>query len=159
MINQETKFKLQAYLDNELSGAEARKVAAWLDRDAEGRALSAELSEIKTLLAGNELPKTLPESREFYWSRIERAIRQQEAGQEEPRDSLSGYSWWVRLVAPAMGVVVLLVAGLSLVRLNHRPTQVSYMYEIESPLENTGAISFHSQSAGMTVVWVESRGY
>lgn len=157
MINQESKLKLQAHLDNELSGGELRKVAAWLDQDAEARALYAELRDVKSIVQGNELEVALPESREFYWSKIERSIRAQPV-QREPQRFLPGYPWWVRIFAPALGVAILLVAALSLVRLGTTPTTVSYLHEIETPLEDTSAISFHSQAAGMTVVWVQSQG-
>jgi anti-sigma factor RsiW len=157
MINEESKLKLQAHLDNELSGAELRKVAAWLDQDAEARVLYAKLHDVKSIVRGNELEVHLPESRDFYWSKIERAIRQAPV-QPAPQSFLSGYPWWVRIFAPALGVAMLLVAGLTLVKLGTAPTTLSYLHEIETPLEDTSAISFHSQAAGMTVVWVQSQG-
>jgi len=158
MINQETKLKLQAHLDNELSERESREIAAFLADHAEARALQAELMGIKTVMAGNELEAPLAESRDFYWSKIERAIRQG-AGEERSKAFLVGYPWWVRIVGPALGVAMLLMVALSLVRLNTAPTQVSYLHEMETPLEDTSSISFHSQSAGMTVVWVQGQGY
>jgi anti-sigma factor RsiW len=158
MINQETKYKLQACLDNELGAAESRKTAAWLEQDAEARALFAELSEVKSLLAGNELEISVPEPREFYWSKIERALRSEPGRRGGSLARLRGYPWWVRLLAPAVGVGILLIAGVSLVKLPTTPTTVSYLHEIETPLKNTSTISFYSQSAGMTVVWVENQG-
>ena len=157
MINQESKLKLQAHLDNELSGGELRKVAAWLDQDAEARALYTQLRDVKAIVQGNELEVHLPESRDFYWSKIERSIRQAPV-QQAPQRFLSGYPWWVRVFAPALGVAMLLVAAVSLVKLGTAPTTLSYLHEIETPLEDTSAISFHSQAAGMTVVWVQSQG-
>jgi anti-sigma factor RsiW len=157
MMNQDIKLKLQAYLDNELSESETREFASWLERDAEARVLQGELNSIKSTLAGNEVEVKLPESREFYWSKIERAIRHGSQPKRGPA-FLSGYPWWVRWCAPALGVAVLLVAALSVIKLTTAPTQVSYLHEIETPLEDTGAISFHSQEAGMTVVWVQSQG-
>jgi len=74
MIDLETKLKLQAYVDNELSGREARDISARLDRDAEARALCAELTNLRTLVAAHELEVRVPESREFYWSKIQREI-------------------------------------------------------------------------------------
>jgi len=158
MMNQDTKLKLQAYLDNELSETEAREVAVWLAQDAQAQTLQAELNGIKSTLAGNELEVQLPESREFYWSKIDRAIHQG-AQTERRKVFLPGYPWWVRFCAPALGVAMLLVVGLSLVKLTTGPTKVSYLHELETPLDDTGAISFHSQAAGMTVVWVQTQGY
>jgi hypothetical protein len=156
MINQETKLKLQAYLDNELAGAQTRCVAARLEDDAEARKVYTELRDVKTALAGNELEMSVPETREFYWSKIERAITHPSASREA-RPFLTGYPWWVRLFAPALGVAVLLVAVLSLVKQTSAPATVTYLHEIDTPLEETSSISFHSQTAGMTVVWVQTQ--
>ena len=156
MINQETKLKLQAYLDNELAGAELRKMAALLDQDAEAQAVCSDLRETKRMLAGAELARSVPESREFYWSKIERAIATPAAAGASGV-FLPGYPWWVRLCAPALGLALVLVAALSLVKLANAPATVSYLHEIETPLEETSTISFHSQAAGMTVVWVQTQ--
>jgi anti-sigma factor RsiW len=157
-MNLETKLKLQAYLDDELGEAEVQGLASWLDQDPQARALYAELNDIKTVLAHNQPEVQVPESREFYWSKIERAILQTSA---KPEAELAGLRrpWWLRIFAPAMAVAVLALAAVSVVKLTTSPAAISYLQEIETPLEDTSAISFHSQSAGMTVVWVQSRGY
>jgi len=154
-MNQESKLKLQAYLDDELSGRELRKVTAWLEDDADARALRAELQGIKNVLRANEPELALPESREFYWSKVERAIRQ---APREPAVSgfLTGYPQWFRIFATAVATALLLVAAVSVLRLATAPSTLTYMHEIETPLEDMSAISFHSQSAGMTVVWVQT---
>jgi len=158
MITHDTELKLQAYLDNELSEKESREIATWLSQDAEGRSRAAELTDLKALLTHNELELKLPESREFYWSKIERDIRQNSA-QRLPAAGVSRLGWWWKILTPALGVAVLLIAGIPLLRLSTSPSQVGYLHEIETPLDETSAISFHSQSAGMTVVWVQSRDF
>lgn len=159
MINKETKLRLQAHLDNELSDRETREMAAWLDREPEARALYNELNNIKHLLVNNEPEAKLPESREFYWSKIERTIRQESAKAPASGAATGRFPWWVRVFAPALGVVVLLVSALSVVKFGTGPQTVRYLHEVETPLEETSAISFRSQSAGMTVVWVETQVY
>lgn len=157
-MNQETKLRVQAYLDNEASESESRHVAALVDHDPEARALCAELGEIRTILRHNELELKLPESREFYWSKIERAIRDQAV--PAPTEKLTGrYPWWVRVFAPAAGVAFLFVAALSVLKMTHGPSDVTYLHEIETPLPDTTSMSFYSASEGMTVVWVQSRVY
>src|SRR5881296_2996806 len=79
MINHETELKLQAYLDGELSPGEAKTVADLLRRDAGAQALYQELRIAKSLLAENELERKLPESGEFYWSKIRRQIEREES--------------------------------------------------------------------------------
>jgi anti-sigma factor RsiW len=157
MINERKKLQLQAYLDHELSPRQARRTAAWLEQDDEARALYADLSALRIALAGNELEAKLADSRAFYWSKIERGIRQNPTEQRAP--FLAGYPWWMRSLAPAVGATLLLIACLSVGRLTTPATSMSYLHEIETPLDDTTAISFHSQTAGMTVVWVQSQGY
>lgn len=156
MINLETKLKLQAYLDQELSDPDSREMAEWLERDPEARALCAELEGTKALLEAGEVELKLPESREFYWSKIERAIGR-EAAAPSVREPSAGRAWWVRFLAPVAGAAVVLATGLAIVKLATAPTAMSYLHEIETPLEDTSAISFHSQSPAMTVVWVQSQ--
>ena len=73
-MKHELELKLQAHLDGELTGREATEIAALLEHDREAAALFGELRNIKTALTGNELEIKLPETREFYWSKIEREI-------------------------------------------------------------------------------------
>src|SRR6266702_2258506 len=74
MMDYDAQLKLQAYLDGELPEAEARAVATWLARDREAVALLAELRATRKALAGFEAGIRLPESGEFFWSKIQRAI-------------------------------------------------------------------------------------
>ena len=83
-MNVEEGIKLQAQLDGELTGREAQEIAAFLENDAEARALFAELQQTRSMLTGNEPEFRLPESREFYWSKISRAIETGERKAEAP---------------------------------------------------------------------------
>lgn len=148
-------LKVQAYVDNELTQAEAREVAALVERDPEARALCAELKEVRNLVVANELPVALPESREFFWSKIEREIVRRSAS--APARSRS--QWWMRILAPAAGVAMLAAIVFVALRPESAPGQLSVLHEIESPLEEASTISFYSPSAGMTVVWVQTRDY
>lgn len=157
-MNQETKLRVQAYLDNEVSESESRQVAALVGQDPEAQAICAELGEIRTILRNNEPEFKLPESREFYWSKIERAIRDQAA--PAPAMKLtSRYPWWVRVFAPAAGAAFLFVAALTVLKMTHGPSDLTFLHEIETPLPDTTSMSFYSASEGMTVVWVQSRVY
>lgn len=158
-MNQQTQLKLQAYLDQELSGPEAREMAALLESDAEARALASELKEVIGVVRQNELAVTLPESREFYWSKIERAIRQGQVPATAPAEPAERSFSWMRLFAPAGALAVVLMLSLTVILTSNGPQPVSYLHEIETPLQETSAISFHSHSTGVTVVWVQSRPF
>ena len=79
MMDYEAQLKLQSYLDGELPENEAREVANWLGRDPEAVALFTELDQTGKALAGFQEDLSLPESRDFYWSKIRREIQREQA--------------------------------------------------------------------------------
>jgi anti-sigma factor RsiW len=155
-MNVEQQLKLQAWVDGELPEAEARQVEMLAERDAEARALAGELRMTKQFLAGNEAAMKLPESGDFYWSKIRREIGQLEKPATDPR----GDSWvfaWRRLLAPLSGVA--LIAFLSVLSLNlfHRAEiddSARYLVEVENLSDDIGSISYRSQSENMFVVYL-----
>lgn len=157
MMNRDTELKLQAYLDGELPDEEAREFLTWLDTDPEARTLHAELKGIKELMAGNELPVTVPESREFYWSKIERAIRQSDSDTEVAPSPARRSPWWLRVFAPASGLACVGLLAASLLWLPRQPSSLSYLHESEAPVDGVSTISFRSESAGVTVVWIQTQ--
>jgi len=155
-MNVELQLKLQAWVDGELPDGEARQVAAIVEQDKDARALASELRMTKQFLAGNETEAKLPESREFYWSKIQREIERL----EKPAAGSRPDSWvfaWRRLLAPLSGVA--LVAFLSVLSLNlfHRAEideSARYLVEVENLSEDVGSISYRSQSENMFVVYL-----
>ena len=149
----EAILRLQAYLDNEVSSADARQIASWIARDTEAKALYEELKATKDLLnPENELAVTLPESHDFYWSKIQRAI---DKAEQEPVQQTTHRPWWIRLLAPVAGAAVLGVFVFTSMSLN--PAQMSAVHQEESNNEN-GTITFRSKDRGMTLVWISSGG-
>jgi hypothetical protein len=67
--------------------------------------------------------------------------------------------WWARFLAPA-GVLATLAVFIALSL--RGPDDASKLWaledghDIETPLEETSSFSFRSESAAMTVVWVDS---
>jgi anti-sigma factor RsiW len=148
----EEMLRLQAYLDNEVSSAEGREIASWLARDAEAAALYEELKATKTLLAPeNEPVVTVPDSREFYWSKITREIERTE---REPAREIAPRPWWIRILAPVAGAAALALILFTSISTNPR---VSSVHQERSDLEN-GTITFRSKDNSMTLVWISSDG-
>lgn len=144
----EAILRLQAYLDNEVSSSEARQIASWIARDADAKALYEELAATKAaLVPDNEASVVVPESREFYWSKIQRQIEQAE---REPARKYSPRPWWIRLLAPVAGTAALALFVLTSISFN--PTTASLTEKSHS--EN-GSITFHS-NGGLTLVWLSS---
>jgi hypothetical protein len=96
----------------------------------------------------------LPESREFFWSKIEREIRRLDPAETRPQ---GGTFWKLRkLLAPLAGVALVLLLALSTLKTGiEEPT--GHLAEVENLSEHTGAYSFRSHSEKMFVVWVYDR--
>jgi anti-sigma-K factor RskA len=147
-MNQNLELKLQAWLDGELSAPEARRIGQEIAGDTEASRLVTELQAIKSALAGNEMALAVPETREFYWSKIERQIQREARSPravQAPRQAA-----WRHLLAPLAAF-----AGLAcMLLLAVKPFAPPIFDEISSTGEGMEAVTFHDQSAGMTVVWL-----
>jgi anti-sigma factor RsiW len=148
MKNHDSELKLQAYLDGELSAREAAEVKEWVAKDPDGQALLAELQNTKAAMAGSESELHLPESREFFWSKVQREIERQ----EKAAAAVPTMSWvaWVRhhLVSVGGAVALTCVLGLMLLGGGNGP-----LGEMEMTSDDVGAYTFRDQQAKMTVVW------
>lgn len=175
MMDHESQLKLQAYLDGELSGRAARGVERWLAADAEAHALAGELRNTRQALVGNEMPVPLPETREFYWSKIEREIRRQQTVESAPAVSRlvarlkgrvgvladrwspagSGFGvWWKRVLVPAVAVACLvMIVGVAVKQFGGRSGGAVGQHELVAALTDSGAITYRDDSTGVTLVW------
>ena len=164
-MNRETQLNLQAFLDGELPDAEAREVAELIAREPVAKALHDELSQTKSVLAAAEPAYVLPETREFYWSKIARGI---EAGgraggteaDEEGRAPWFSPAAWLRWLAPAAALAVLV--GLLVLPKSggHSPSYVTYLSHLDEEdavFTPNSSFTFRSESESMTVVWVQNR--
>ena len=155
-MTNEQQLKLQAFLDGELPEKEAREVLAWTQRDDDAAALLAELKNTRQALAKSESHLSVPETREFFWSKIEWEIQRQESAPATARDKsvfvlLRG---WLFPVATAAALALILM----LVHFNAPKTVAeavadSDMPVVETTLASTGATTFRDASEGTTLVW------
>lgn len=148
----ETALRLQAWLDGELSGPEAREVQSWLDREPETQALLRELRGVRDAMAEGEVTRRLPESREFFWSKVERSIAATTTSPSVP-DRIGGWPRWAVLVIPALATIVL-VLFLVMPSLNDAGPTAASRTDIESPCDDLSSFSFRSEAEGMNVVWI-----
>jgi hypothetical protein len=156
-MNDEKYLELQSWVDGELPAADAARVAAWVSADADAAALATELRQTRGILAGNEPELSVPESREFYWSKIQRAIEREEAAaaaQAVP----AGLPWTLafrRLLVPLSGfALVALVTLFSSGILRNHPGDLGQFIEVENLSEDVDSMSYKSQSENMFVVYV-----
>ncbi len=146
------QLKLQAWLDGELPKAEAGEVTNWVGRDREAAALLGELRRTREALTGAETGLRLPESREFFWSKIQREIQRLEAPAPKPARP-SYLAILRRFLVPASAVAVVVIAGLMLLQppgLGGRaPATV-----VETAVADSGAFTYRDYSSGATLVWL-----
>jgi anti-sigma factor RsiW len=147
----EDGIKLQAQLDGELTGREAQEIATLIENDAEARALFAELQQTRSMLTANEPEFRLPESREFYWSKIEREITRL----EDAPAVASAPAWLMflrrHLTAISGTAVAAALVMFAAVQMN---LSGDLFEEIDNPLDETSSFSFRSESQQMTLVWI-----
>jgi hypothetical protein len=161
VMTEEQQLKLQALLDGEdgvLPETEAREITALLARDADAVALWSELKNTCNALKGFETPGTagasptvkLPESREFYWSKIKREIERSTSAATPPQ-TVSLFTRLRRIMMPLGAVAILALVGIIALHAfsgGQRPIAVNSM------LADAGAFTYRDESQGMTVVWL-----
>ncbi len=151
-MNEEQQLKLQAFLDGELPEKEAREISAWLARDEEATALSRELRNTRQALKSSEASVRLPESREFYWSKIQREIERSER-MPAPAKRSSLLQTLLRVLVPASAVVTLAIAGIIAGKqFSFRP--VAGSPDSEMTVADSGTFTYHDYANGTTLVWV-----
>lgn len=143
----DSQLKLQAFLDGELPEAEARAVAEELARDPQGAALLAELRQTGQALAQYEPSLRLPESREFYWSKIQREIERQSTAQSPRSVSVPWRVRWLRFLAPATTVAALAVVALLVLRFQS-PSDTQFAQT------NPDAMTYRDYDAKATLIWL-----
>ena len=149
-MNHEFELKLQSYLDGELPAREAKDFAARAQTDPAAQALLEELRCTRTALRGNEPEHKLPESPEFYWSKIERGILAEEKlpGHRSSPFSMGWmFRYWPQLGGASAAALLLLIAAFLL------PSSPA-SEDIENPLTGTSTFTFRSEPDRMTLVWI-----
>jgi hypothetical protein len=155
-MKREMELQLQAWVDGELvNDLEVRACERWVNETPEAGQIVAALRATRAAIADGELPRSVPETREFYWSKIQRSIQADERSVAPTRVP----GWWqrlLRLVIPAGAVAA--VALLVLLPPMRDPARVNYgRAEIDTPLEDISGFSFRSDADGMNVVWVGTK--
>lgn len=151
-MTKEQQLRLQAFLDGELPENERREVAAWLASDPQAAALQRELKNTRQALADFEKGIKMPETREFFWSKIEREINRLEKPRPEPAGG-SLFVWLKRALISAGSLAVVLVVALLA-----WPHAATAQPEVETMLADSGAFTYRDEQAGMTVIWFSYDG-
>jgi len=151
-MSTEQQLKLQAFLDGELPDGEAREVAALIARDAEAARLHAELKNTRLALKGSEPGMVLPESREFFWSKIQREI-ERTAPVVKPEPQVSIFSMLRRLLVPMVSVAALVIIGVIAAKQFSSTADAATVGTV-TELADAGAVTYHNYETGTTLVWL-----
>ncbi len=157
MKDHNEQLKIQACLDGELTGAEARQVEQWLAEDAQAKLLHAELQATRDSLKSHEPEVKLPVPHAFNWSQIQKRIAAEEA--LSARQAATGFDLLAvlrRYLAPisSLAVLLALAVGIGLLLTNRGGTD---LVEVESYSDEVHVSSFHAASEKMFVVWVSAK--
>jgi anti-sigma factor RsiW len=148
----ETQLKLQAFVDGELPEAEAKQIARLLEQDPQAAALAAELRNMNGALAEFESELRLPETREFFWSKVERDIRRTEAA-PAPSVQAPFHVRLRRLLVPITGVALVALAGIIMTR-QEGIALFPGAGDSETALSDSGAFTYRDYAGGTTLVWL-----
>ncbi len=151
-MKKDIQFELQAYLDGELSSGEAKAIADWVAQDVDARALLAELTNTRNALAGFESEIKLPETREFYWSKIARDIQHQE--KRVPVSSSASILTLLRRLRVPSGIMVALLMGLLVVKQQLGVDRRFGVAETDTAQVDAGPFTFRDFASGTTLVWL-----
>jgi anti-sigma factor RsiW len=151
-MDYEAELKLQAFLDGELAEVEATEVAGWVARDLEAAALLEEMRMTRTALSGFEAAIQLPESREFFWSKVQREIQRLETPTAKPAPTPL-LTLLRRFLVPASALALVFAGVMVLIR-PAGPDNRASAAETETALADSGAFTYRDYSAGTTLVWL-----
>jgi hypothetical protein len=120
-------------------------------RDKQAAGLLAELRHTREAVAGFEQGVRLPESREFYWSKIQREIARLEPANAKASPAFSLWSYLRRLAVPATALALVAVAGFVA---NRSLNGGGGAGVTEFSVSDAEALTYRDYSAGTTLVWL-----
>lgn len=153
-MNEEQQLKLQTFLDGELAEAEAREISAWLAQDEEANGLVKELRNTRQALKNSQFPVRVPESREFYWSKIQREIQRLEPRETSapPVSIFAKLNRWLLPVAAAATLAIVTLIGYQHFGTNGKSV-VAEAPQVEMTLADADAVTYQDQEESTTLVW------
>jgi len=109
-MKQEDQLNIQAWLDGEIAPQKAPKIVEQMANSSTAKALAEELEAVKSALKIGEKPVFLDDTRDFYWSQIERQINAEApmSTTEKPPEHVQAASGnLMRWLVPACSLAVI----------------------------------------------------
>lgn len=168
----EEMLELQSFLDGELAGGKAKAWEERLREDLDWQALAGELTWVKETIRAHEKVVPVPETRDFYWSKISAGIEAETLRNQGKKAGKIPF-WrgiFLRWAVPVtLGVAALTFmilpesggsggSGIKQVDKSAGLPKVSLAlgHEFEVPMQAPTMV-FRSEKDNMTVIWVETR--
>lgn len=144
----ETCLEIQAYVDGELDAARRATVESLCSTDPAARRLLEDLASFRDCVQGHEPEFSVPETREFYWSQIQRQLKSPAAPAPA---QISPWLNWVRWLVPVAG----LAAVAYLIALPRSEAPASRTLASVSPASmEASSVVYRSEADGVTVHWI-----
>ena len=139
-MKHEDKLRIQAWMDGELAPKEAARIATLIEQNPEALALSEELRVVENALHLGEKPAILDDSRDFYWSQIERQIDAEEPLPEPYAAPVFASGNLLRWMVPvgSLGAIVLLMINFGAMNPKVQPSAPGIAPEAPAPAAPTG---------------------
>ena len=156
MNENETELRVQALVDGEITGREAEELRACIEGDDALRELHARLTAVRGLMAGAELPRTLPEPGDFHWSQIAQAIEREDRETKRLARPVPRANWLLRWVMPLAGAACLVL--LLTLQLNAPPDLGILLgsdHELELSADEIDVMTFNTGDDAMSIVWLD----
>lgn len=142
------------FADGKLGSRKAVRLERLSWQDPSLRALIEEQRRIRRLLASYNPETSLPISPERYWWEVRSRLQLAEVDKRAKFVSGVLRSKWIATAVAVFTVILLAMWVLHIERTERELLAPAYA-EIESTAEDGGTITFRSELAGMTVVWLD----
>lgn len=137
-------LEIMAYADGELAANRTVDVEQLLNSNPSATALHRELAGIRTLVRSHEPAGQIADTREFYWSQIQRRIAAEEQVANRKSPALPLPLNWLRWLVPALGV-----AAVALIAVVQPRPVAAVIAGTEA-----SAMTFTSEADGVTIRWI-----
>ena len=149
-MNQETCLEIQALVDGELTPSRRGAVDRLLASNQDARVLRDSLATVQTTLVANEPEFAVPETREFYWSQIQRRIAAEQRATQTATPRPSPVLGLLRWLVPVAGVGAL---ALALTLPSHR-SGPGTLAAVDNVSASPSSVVYRSDEQGVTVHWI-----
>ncbi len=151
-MSSEQMLEIMALVDGELATGRQADVQRLLAADTEAAALHRELGAMRQVIRAHEPIGQVADTREFYWSQIQRRIEQEARAAAHAANPKPGLSSWLRWLVPVVGVAA--VAVVVTLQQTASPTITEAAAVVDSSQAEASSLTYRSDADGVTVHWI-----